>query len=375
MPDPLWTGIRRHGAGWRATVSAGRGVSPIQRHFPREATPAEMQAWRADTRASARLTRKARATAGMFEADARRYLASITALTTYQDRALDIARWVAIFGRKRRERITSAEIRRWRDRWLKEPRRLHPPPGAPARPSRPDLKADTPYAASTVNHWLRALSNLWTVLDGRRAPNPVREVPEAEEPDALPRAVPYALIEQILGAIRQRKGETAVTPIRLRVMAHTGLTAAQLGRLTRADVDFEAASMLVQRRRKGRGAKARRIGLIPAAVDAFRALDAAKGWGPFSTSGAHTVFQRAYAKVQRAAPDLAWPPLRPYDLRHTFGALVYKSTKSLSAVRELLSHATTKTTERYTLSAVDDVLAAHVRQVASSQSREPDGKP
>jgi hypothetical protein len=43
-------------------------------------------------------------------------------------------------------------------------------------------------------------------------------------------------------------------------------------------------------------------------------------------------------------------------------------------VRELLSHATVKTTERYTLSAVDDVLRAHVGRVAASQNVTPDGK-
>ena len=55
-----------------------------------------------------------------------------------------------------------------------------------------------PLSASSVNHRLRAIANLWTVLDGRHAPNPARDVPELLEPDHPPRALSYPVLEAIL---------------------------------------------------------------------------------------------------------------------------------------------------------------------------------
>jgi integrase len=381
--DPVWTGVQKHGAGWRASVSRGRGRSPLQKHFPRETPPRVMQRWRADAKAQLRLTRKQRATKGSFAYDAARYLEAVKALTTYEARKRDIQRWVAIFGTRQRDSLTSAEIRAWRDRWMTEPRSEHGWVG-PGRPQAYDQRAKHPYSASTINHWLRALSNLWTVLDGRRAPNPVRDVPEVTEPDALPRGRSYALIEQIIAAISDRgrptKGQknttVALTKIRLRVLAYTGLTYAQLQRLTPADVDLEAGTMLVKRRSKGKGAKPRRLALLPQAVDAFRALDVAGGWGPFSGASVRKSFVLAYGKLRQADPSL--PPMRVYDLRHSFGSLVFRATKSPHAVKHMLSHESVRTTERYTLEAVEDVLAAQLSSLPdalkSSQTIKPDGK-
>ena len=109
-------------------------------------------------------------------------LRAVQALPTFKTRKNDIERWIAIFGTRQRDTITSTEIRGQRDTWMKQPR----------------AKDKPPYAASTINHWLRALSNLWTVLDGRRAPNPVRDVPEVIEPDPLPRALSFTTIDAIL---------------------------------------------------------------------------------------------------------------------------------------------------------------------------------
>ncbi len=360
MPD--WTGIRKHGRGWRATISRGRGVPALQRHFPCEATWQEMQAWRKDERARLRLTRKQRATSGTFEYDAKRYLKAVSAMPSFSARERDISLWIAIFGLKRRETITSVDIREWRDKWINERRGDKPP-----------------YAASTINHRLRALSNVWTVLDGRRAPNPVRDVPEVREPDALPRGVPYDVIEAILAAVSKRgrpvKGEKntshALTTVRLRVLAYTGLTYAELKRMTRADVDFENATMRVARRQKGRGAAGALLPLLPQAVEAFRALDAANAWGHFSGGSIRKTFMLAAAKVRKDRPDL--PHTRVYDLRHGFAALVYRATSSLDTVQALLRHTKKSTTQRYTLSAVEDVLTAQLAR-ASSHLVEPDGK-
>lgn len=314
-----------------------------------------MQDWRQDERAKLRITRKPRSTAGTFRYDALRYLKTVTALTSYRERKADIERWIGIFGDQFRDSITSADIRAVRDRWIDEPRGRGK-----------DDKPLPPYSASTINHRLRALSNLWTVLDGRRAPNPVREVPEVPEPDALPRALSYDLIEQIIGKVSTRGRPTkghkntsiSLTKIRLRVLAYTGLTYSQLGRLSPADVDLEAGSMLVGRRRKGKGARPRRLPLLPQAIDAFRALDAAKAWGSFSGASVRKTFVLAAKKVRAelAKDGVVLPLIRPMDLRHSMGSLVFRATGSREAARELLQHESIRTTERYTLAAVSEVL-------------------
>lgn len=377
---PDSTGIRRHGAGWRASVSRGRGRSPIQKHFPLDTPLRVMQDWRRDEQAKLRLTRKQRATAGTFEFDAKRYLDAVAALTTYAERELEIYRWVTIFGQRQRDTITSVEIREARDRWLTEPRRLHPPPKVPGRKKEPwtppKATRELPYSASAINHWLRALSNLWAVLDGRRAPNPVRDVPEAVEPDALPRALSYATIEQILDAMpdrgQPRKGQGRPTvnlsKLRLRVIAYTGLTYAQLRVLTPEHIDFAAGTLLLPKRRKGKGAKARLLGLLPQAVAAIQALHDADGWGDFSGSSLHSSFMRAARRVLGPSTTV-----RPYDFRHSFGSAIYRATKSREAVKELLSHGTLAMSERYTLAVADDVLAAQLA-TTSSQMLKPDAK-
>jgi len=348
-------GVYRHGAGWRAVVSQGRGRTPRTRQFPLNTPMATMQSWREDERARLRLTRKARASMGTFEGDARAYLRAVQALTTHKTRVTDIERWIAIFGTRRRDTITSAEIRGWRDTWMKQPR----------------AKDKPPYAASTINHWLRALSNLWTVLDGRRAPNPVRDVPEVTEPDPLPRALSYDTIDAILSRVTNRgrpvkghstKGTQSQTLARLRVVMFTGLTYAQLKLLTPADVDFAHGTVLVRSRAKGAGSKPQRLPLDPRAVDAFKVFDALRCWGHFSPPSIRKTFLVAAAKARKdgyAVPH----DVRPYDLRHSWGTAIVAATGSLEAAKDLLSHRSTRTTRRYALAAADDLLRAQVAAV------------
>jgi integrase len=194
---------------------------------------------------------------GSFAADAAAYLAAVTALPTYKERVKHIREWVAIFGSRPRFTIQPHEIRAQRDRWLIQPRQAQR-----GRKGKRRTVTLPSYTTSAVNKRLRALSNLWTVLHGRHAPNPVREVPEADEIEAPPRALPHTLIRQILGAMpdvtRPEKGRTpepgSRTKARLEVMLWTGLSHSQLMRLEPGDVDWNGRSIYVRARRKGRPA-------------------------------------------------------------------------------------------------------------------------
>jgi integrase len=362
--DKLWVGISKHGAGWRASVSQGRGRPLIQMHFPKGTDPREMQAWRADTKAKLRLARKQRATMGSFAYDAKRYLAAVTALPTYKERKIHIEQWTAIFGTIDRSRITSAEIRAVRDQWLTESRGTHPKTKTPL----------PPLAPGSVNRRLRALSNLFTVLDGRRAPNPVRDVPEAIEPYPEPKALDYDLIAKILAAMPDRgqrlKGQKASmvnkTKIRLSCLAYCPITPKQLKAITPADLDLERGMIRLPARSKGRGAQPITQKLLPQALDAFQQFHAHNLYGPFSQRPLAESFRRAAKKV---TTEKVWP----YRLRHSFGTVAYRATGSLELVGLLMQHREKRTTRQYALAAEQSVLDQTIALVAAGITDRHDG--
>jgi integrase len=331
-------GLRRHGAGYQ-TFCRVNGEFRCE-SWPLDTPESEMTAWLRDRRAEK--TPTAVVGRGVFDRDAALYLEKVTALASYADRVADIGLWIAIFRGRRRRSITSAEIRGHRDAWLKDG-----------------------YAASTVNHRLRALSNLWTVLDGRRAPNPVRDVDEAHEPDGEPRAVPFALLRRILGAITdvglavkgERRTKPSKTKARLAVMMWAGLTQSEIGRLRRRDWDEVAGTLYVQGRRKGQGGASRTIPLSLEARRALRAFDDAEAWGAFERSAFYASFRRACRAVaaDQTLPDetrVILAELRPYDVRHSHATMLYAASGDAHAAATVLGHRSTVTTARYIKAAV-----------------------
>jgi integrase len=356
-------GIRRHGAGWQTSVKV-RGESSYA-SWPIDTLLSEMIEWQKDERAHLRTTLPA-TPSGSFAADARTYLAraDVQAMPTYVERQQHIQEWVTVFREKRRRKITPDLIAAERDRLLA-----------------------SGYAAGSVNKRLRALSNLWKVLDGRRAPNPVLEVPECEEPDPEARGLPYALIETILAAIPETaigvtkdgtrttgKGiaRPSKTKARLRVIAYTGLPHKILKALTRSSVRLSAldahgnptiGTVLVPARRKGK--KHRRahdrplpqlLPLLPQAIAAFQEFDRLDCWGPFSNSSMWKAFQRACKTLKITG-------LRPYDFRHSLLTAVYDATHDLRVTGQLGGHRAERTTKRYTLAAVAPHVQAALDQL------------
>lgn len=348
-------GIRLHGAGYQTVVKV-RGERAYAQ-WPLDTPIREMTEWQKDTRATLRTTLPG-ITAGTFAADATKYLAlaAVKAMPTYRTRTQHIREWVALFGSRRRRSISVNDIEEAREQWL----------------------ADG-YAASSVNHRIRALSNLWAKLDGRRAPNPVREVSECEEPDPQARGLTYDVIEAILAEIpdtwigKRKDGTRTIgkgiarpsqTKARLRVIAYTGLTHAQLKNLTPDDVDLEAGTIRLVARRKGR--KIRRaaerplpelLPLLPQAVAAFKEFDRLLCWGAFSTSSMRKAFVGACERLNLIG-------LRPYDFRHSMLTAVYTETRDLRVTGLFGGHRDERTTKRYTMAAVAPHVRAAIDQVA-----------
>lgn len=337
MPRKI-KGLRRHGAGWQTYVRVHGEYR--SESWPLDTPISEMTGWLKEQRGEG-ATRK-RAGYKSFAKDAQTYLDKVTALATYAQRIRHIGLWVTAFTGKRRSKITSADIRGQRDRWLLEG-----------------------LAPHTVNLRLRALSNLWTVLDGRRAPNPVRDVPEATEPDPEPRALPYWLAARIVASFPER---ASLEIAQARVMITTGLSPVELSRLVPRH--WQGSTLFVQGRRKGSGGASRTIPLSDAAKDALGAFKAARGWDKLPSKQFYRCFRKA---CQRVADDplIIDPALRgqleqvaAYDLRHSYATALYRASGDAHAAANILGHRSKDTTARYIAAAMTERAQTAVDSLA-----------
>lgn len=339
--------------------------------FPADSLVTDRRRWRERVRLDARVG-SALTPLGEtpFAEDANRYLESVAALPTIDQRRQHIREWVALFGHRPRASIRPHEIRAQRDRWLTEPRTDRQGRECP------------PYAAGSVNKRLRALSNLWRVLDGRHAPNPVREVPEADEIEGEPRALPYGVIQAILDAMpdvtRAQKGARRAagsqTKARLAVMAWTGLAHTQLAGLRREDVDWEGQSVWVQGRRKGASGterKGHRKPITSQAIAALRRFDTLDCWGAFSRASMRKSLMTACRRVEARfkedgdGVEIDLSRVRPYDFRHSYATALLAATRDLQATQRLMLHGSATTTERYARAAVDPMLVEALEQFSA----------
>jgi integrase len=133
------------------------------------------------------------------------------------------------------------------------------------------------------------------------------------------------------------------TKARLDVLAWTGLRPRELMRLTPADVNRGRKQITISPAKDG---PPRIVPLTPLAVAALQRFAARDAWGPFSLASARKSLHLACkaAKV---------PPIRIYDLRHSFLSLVAVVSRDERIVQHLAGHTHSRTTQRYTLSSVD----------------------
>lgn len=338
MPRKI-KGLRRHGAGFQTYIRVHGDYR--SESWPLDTPVSEMTDWLKEQRGDGAKT--SRAGHKSFQKDAETYLEKVQALPTYTQRVRHITLWAVAFAGQRRRKITSAQIRGQRDRWLLEG-----------------------LAPHTVNLRLRALSNLWTVLDGRRAPNPVREVPEATEPDPEPRALPYWLAERIVDALPAR---AVLERAQAQLMITSGLAPVELSRLVPRH--WQGSTLFVQGRRKGSGGASRTIPLSDAAREALAAFSAARGWDKLPSKQFYRLFRKACDRVADdplVLDDATRAQLRqvaPYDLRHTYATALYRASGDAHAAANILGHRSKETTARYIAAAMGERTQKAVTELAA----------
>jgi integrase len=299
---------------------------------------------------------------GLVSGDVVRYLDTATlSKQRRQERTQQLAWWAARFGTRRRDALESADL-------LKALNGLTKDDGEPA-------------SASTKNKYRHAFSHVWTILDGKSAPNPFRDVPKFDEGEAERRDQPYELIDAILAQVRDRgRGKTpSRTKAFLRVEAYAPVTRAQLVRMTSGDVHWATSEISTPGRKKGAGTRGQRKSISADALEAFRAFDAADCWGRRpSKSSIWRTFRdardRAIAELTETHPELDLSrakTMRPYDLRHSFATVALAETGDLAVTGRFLDHVEQKTTLRYAQGAVPAHMKVAGQKIAAAFAARP----
>ena len=220
-----------------------------------------------------------------------------------------------------------------------------------------------PAGRRTLGRKLAAVRSYYRygVKVGAFAVNPARRLATPRAPRRLPRVL--SALE--LGRELDRLGEGAAPAARrdaaaLEVLYGAGLRVSELAGLTWDDLDLDGGTVRVL----GKGRKERRVPLGRRAVEALRrhreasfgdgrrAVFAGRAAGrPLSTRQVQRLVGRALARVAEGGS------VSPHALRHSFATHLLDAGADLTAVQELLGHASLSTTQVYT-----HVSTAHLRR-------------
>lgn len=331
--------------GMSAQVTVGSGPSKLQREkrFPRGTAMKEIRDWQTNQRAL--LTRKRgkpkRRSKDSFAVDVTSYLTTVESRPSYGSAKACLGAWVSVFGDRRRSTLTLIELQATMDGW-----------------HRNDDNPEGRYSGSMLNHCKDHLVRLYRALDQcEDADNVATKLRRYEQADLQPRAIDDAIVDEVLAIMPPSRTRAC-----LKIMAYVGMPPARQRRLKPADLNLAAKTVYLVRRRKGGGTEEKTFPLTEKGVEALTEFVQLNAWGGVTKESLYTCFLRGVSAVNRKRARLEQPliaPVRPYDLRHTFGTRVYRETGDLGIAAELLD-VTLQTAKRYTLTAVPDRLAKAV---------------
>jgi len=307
-------GIRRRRGGWAVNVRVNGHL--YWATFPLNTPLQEMKDWRDDQVEKFGATQDA---AGGFGADIATYLARVSAMPSYKQRAAHLELWARALGRDRpRRTITAEEIDVVLQGWL-ETRK----PG-------------------TVRKRRTALQSFFAKMNGKksRLVNPVKGSDNPKPPKAEARGLDYPTLERAIAAMPDQRDTKKGRPPRVslaklcaRVIAYTGLPPGILNAVNPHDLSLVDGTVRVIPRTKGGGIEARTLPLTTSALDAFRDFHCANAY--------HRVPKTLNRSFKRGCARAGLNPkaVHLYDLRHSFLSQVYRVTRDLETVGRLGLHA------------------------------------
>jgi integrase len=311
-------GIKRDKYGWRVYVKVGQ--LQREKHYPIGTKLETMIAKRDEMRVAIRkIPQPASGRAGTFGADVKAYLEQVKPTLgkdTYRSRVCELDAYLSRFRHTPRADVTRAALLELRTAWL-----------TAGRAKRTGV---TGASVKTVRNREGALRHLYHVLDGKKAPTPVDDLPPLPRTHAAPRYVSVSTIKRVAKRLTDPK-----TRARFMVLAATGQRPAQLKRAQPSDVNLRRRLWLVRPAKHGHPIP---VTLTDDMIAAFKALKAAKAWGAFDGSD--------YAKQLYAA---GWPKdIRPYNTKHTVAIALGESGAEWEDIKDFFGHTDVKTTRIYT---------------------------
>lgn len=345
--------------GYRVVARVGdrkTGPRPKEKRFPAGTALRAMKVWQEDQRAELR-RQDLRPTRGTVADDANRYLELVRPrLVSFRDREHDLRQWLTRFGHRHRHTLDPNELQTQLNEW-----RL------------------SGLSAQTCNLRRTALSHLFSTLDGKRARNPVADVPKFERPEPQPHALPYEVIRATFAVMRPK-----ATKARLMLMAYGGFRPSEVMRAVPEDVEpFLGLPEPFCYKRTGKKGRPVMVPLPQEGVEAWRLFIERNAWGHFAHENINRDWKAAMRRAgeariktleeERAAVGVldatrrAFTPVRCYSLRHSYATqLLLKGSDDLSLVQEALGHRDARTTRVYTTVKVNPRLIAAVRKAFGS---------
>lgn len=328
-------GVYQDVGGYECVVSVGSGVNRRSKakRFARGTGMKEMTAWQDAIRGL--LRKKApKITSGTLAQWTRDYLKGKTSMPSYEARRADAEAWLPAFGDRAPLSLTKNELRQQMNTWH-----------------------EAGVAGSTLNHRKTALTAVLNEFKDEDDPNPAKALKRSPEADIEPRAVAPSILAEIINAMPPSKSRAM-----LKVMAATGHPFERQRKLVPAHVQLEHRRVFLVARKKGKGTAGRWYALTNEGVTAYQEFIDQQAWGGARRASLYVCFLRGHAAANRRralvnAPLI--PPIRPYDLRHSFGTEAYRREGDIRAVAELLD-CTVETALRYTLGAVPARMQAVV---------------
>ena len=197
----------------------------------------------------------------------------------------------------------------------------------PPRTSAPDylnwLRSER-YANATINRKATALRKFYgDVLEKYKLP-------------PAPNGEPHPLPELMKDVRKMLAVTTGEVHLAIALMGFAGLRVSETLALDWPDITDDEIVVY------GKGSKIRRVPLAPELRHALAAH--------YPSARLITMSERGLRKAVTVAGEKALidRPVSSHDLRMTFGTVVYNYCKDIRVVQELLGHASSKTTERYT---------------------------
>ena len=335
--------VPRKGRSWCYRVDLMvRGHRIVQR-FPADTPQTQISDWIREQRGAVKWTADRAAVKGTFDADVETdYLPQVSHLASFRERAIDIRRWAVLFAGRNRNTIKAIEIRKHLSAWAaggETGRRNRHGHILPARP----------LSESSLNHRLSALSNFYTLLNGKRGYNPCLDVDRFKEPDRKINAIDFKWVRKILAELPADNINGAI----VRCLAWTGMRPSQLNRVKRADVDLDHSTIWVP---AAKGGRSNPIALPKAGVRAFRRLI------KFSDAGDYRFAEqregpneRGFGQpnvnywLRKAAAQAQYPnKITSYWLRHSLATHMLEKGASTREVQHQLTHSSLELIERYT---------------------------